>query len=63
MSQPIEPGHGEEVETVLIQHMVRLLKHHHLDGSQAKNLLNKVGVLMDAKSIAKSKASLPNNLP
>jgi hypothetical protein len=38
----------EEVETVLAQHMVRLFKAHHLSGTQAKRLLEKVRLSIDA---------------
>ena len=54
--------HGQDVEMVLIQHMVRLLNHHHLDGSQVKSMLEKVRVLVDAQSSYAS-TKLPNNLP
>jgi len=63
MSQPMEQDCGEDVGMVLIQHMVRLLKHHHLNGPQAKNLLDKVRVLVDAQSSYKLHTNLPNNLP
>ena len=63
MNQPMEQKHGEDIEMVLIQHMVRLLNHHNLNGSQARNLLEKVRVLVDAQNDYKSQVSLPTNLP
>jgi hypothetical protein len=63
MSQPMEEDNGENIEIVLIQHMVRLLQRHQLNGPQAKNLLDKVRVLVDAQSSYKSHASFPDTLP
>ena len=59
----MEQDHGENIEIVLIQHMVRLLPRHQLNGPQAKNLLDKVRVLVDAQSSNEAHASLPETLP
>ena len=47
----MEQDHGEDVETVLAQHMLRLFKHHDLTGAQAKSLLEKVRLRLDAGEI------------
>jgi hypothetical protein len=44
----MEQDNGEEVETVLAQHMVRLFKHDRLTAAQAKILLDKMRLLVDA---------------
>ena len=44
----MDQEYGEDVETVLAQHMVRLFKRHNLTGAQAKSLLEKVRVLVKA---------------
>ena len=54
VSQSMEQDHGENVETVLAQHMLRLFKHHDLTGSQAKSLLEKVRLRLDAGEIGLS---------
>ena len=54
MSQSMEQDHGEDVETVLAQHMLRLFKHHDLRGAQAKSLLEKVRLRLDAGEIGLS---------
>jgi len=50
----MEQDHGEDVETVLAQHMLRLFKHHDLTGAQAKSLLEKVRLRLDAGEIGLS---------
>jgi hypothetical protein len=41
-------GSTEEVETVLVQHLIRLFNTHHLTALQTKRLLVKMLMLIDA---------------
>ncbi len=49
VSQSLGQDCAEDVETILAQHMLRLFKDHDLTGAQAKRLLDRVRLLVDAE--------------